>query len=196
MAVAHPHSRTHSAPQHKLTWWQWILMYPALGVALLGAIPTGVQLYKAFRYDTSYAEVPIAVRNNKLTEENLSCLNKAGTSLKLADNTTIQAAVCAKGDIWILSTAAGSHPHLSWVSRDEVLGRKQSGLFTGTAWASSGQRLAQNNARPLCVFKDASGKVIRRLVVSPGVCQDQQIDPFTGRINVVPAPCSCPPGSQ
>ena len=196
MTVAHPQSRSRPALQNSLKWWQWILMYPAFGVALLGAIPTAVQVYRAFWYDTSYAEVPMALRNQKLTEENLPCLQKSGTSLQLADNTMIQAAVCEKGDIWILSTTSDNRAHLSWVARDEVLGKKESGLLTGAAWASPGQLLAQNDARPLCVFKDRSGKIIRRLVVGQGVCQDQQIDPFTGRINVVPAPCACPPNAS
>ena len=171
MTVAHPQSRSRPALQNSLKWWQWILMYPAFGVALLGAIPTAVQVYKAFWYDTSYAEVPMALRNQKLTEENLQ---QGGKRLPGSDN----------------------RAHLSWVARDEVLGKKESGLLTGAAWASPGQLLAQNDARPLCVFKDRSGKIIRRLVVGQGVCQDQQIDPFTGRINVVPAPCACPPNAS
>jgi hypothetical protein len=195
MAVPKAKSHSNSSSPNSLNWWQWILMYPTLGVAVLGAMPTVVQGIKAISIGTTYSEVPIVERNATLFENNWKCLGKSGTTVQLADNTKIEVAVCDKGDIWIRSTTAESQGHVSWVTRDEVLGRKEARRIVTRGLAAPLQSFAQNSARPLCVFKDKSGKIVRRIVVAPGNCRDEQIDPYTGRITSVPADCSCPSGA-
>ena len=181
--------------QSRLTWWQWLLMYPALAVAVIGAIPTVVQGIEALRLDTSYGDVPIARRNVNLFDKNFKCLGKSGTAVKLDNNTQIEAAVCDSGDIWIRATTAGNQSKVSWVTAEQVLGKKQGGLLITPAFGAALQSLAQADAKPLCVFRDKSGKIVRRVMVAPGNCRDEQIDPATGRVTTVPAECSCPAGS-
>jgi hypothetical protein len=195
MTEAKTKSHSKLSSSSSLNWWQWILMYPTLGIAILGAIPTVVQGIRAFSIGTTYSEVPIVQRNATLFENNWKCLGKSGTTVQLADNTKIEVAVCERGDIWIRSTTAENQGHVSWVTRDEVLGKKQTKQVVTRGLGVSLQSLAQNTARPLCVFKDKSGKIIRRIVVAPGNCRDEQIDPYTGRITSVPADCTCPSGA-
>lgn len=195
MSIAHGKSKTKSIEQSRLAWWQWLLMYPALAVAVIGAIPTAVQGIQALRLDTSYGDVPIARRNVDLFDKNFKCLGKSGTAVKLGDNTQIEAAVCDSGDIWIRATTADNQSKVSWVTPEEILRRKHSGLLIGPAFGAALQSLAQADAKPLCVFRDRSGKIVKRVIVAPGNCRDEQIDPATGRVTTVPAQCNCPPGS-
>lgn len=195
MPTAHGKSKAKSTEQSRLAWWQWLLMYPALAVAAIGAIPTVVQGIEALRLDTSYGDVPIARRNVDLFDKNFKCLGKSGTAVKLGDNTQIEAAVCDNGDIWIRATTADNQSKVSWVTPEQVLGKNKSGLLFTPAFGAALQVLAQTDAKPLCVFRDKSGKIVRRVIVSPGNCRDEQIDPATGRVTTVPAECNCPPGS-
>jgi len=192
MTVADTKPSSNSSPHGPQKWWQWWVMYPSLGIAILGAIPTVVQGVRAISAGASYGNVPFVDRNNDLFAKNFDCLKRSGSSVELRNNTKIEAVVCDSGDIWVRVTTADSQSGISWIALADVVPKKTSGIFGNEAFAASLPMLAQAGAPPLCVFKDSSGKIVRRVVVSPGKCQDEQIDPNTGRITVVPAECSCP----
>ncbi len=170
------------------------MMYPTLVVAVLTAIPTVVQAVKAISIGTTWWSVPIAERTERIIDRNWECLGKSGTSVQLANNTKLEVAVCDTGDIWIRSTAAEakSDGHVSWITRDEILGKKQVGLLISTAFGASARLLAQNDAKPLCVFRDKSGKIIRKVIIAPGICRNELIDQYTGSVTTVPSDCTCP----
>ena len=57
-------------------WWQWILIYPSLLIAVLGAIPTLIEAAKAYRYDVPIFTSAAAEKQVKLWERNIDCLKK------------------------------------------------------------------------------------------------------------------------
>jgi hypothetical protein len=190
MAAAHDST---SSPQRPLAWWQWWFVYPTLGVALLTAIPTLVQGIQALRIGTSFSDVPFATQKAALFAKNFDCLRKSSTPVQLRDNTRVEAVVCDSGDIWIRVTTAANQSGITWVTPPEVIERGRSGMLVGPAFAAASSfQLAQSSSQVLCVFRDRSGRITRRVAVAPGKCQDEQIDPYSGRVTVVPADCSCP----
>jgi hypothetical protein len=182
-----PHSS--SRPQ---AWWQWWLMYPALGVAILGALPTAINGVQAVRLGLPYSDVPTANKNNDLFAKNFDCLKKTGPAVQLKDNTEVQAVICDSGDIWIRVTTADNQSGIIWISPADIAPRKHSGMLIGEAYGGSPGTQTAANGEVLCVFRDKSGRIIRKVSVAPGKCQDEQIDPYTGAVTVVAANCSCP----
>lgn len=181
----------HGSPRPQ-AWWQWWLMYPALGVAILGALPTAINGVQALRLGLPYSDVPNANKNNDLFAKNFECLKKTGPAVQLKDNTEVQAVICDSGDIWIRVTTADNQSGIIWISAADIAPRKHSGVLIGEAIGGlSGPQIAADS-EVLCVFRDRSGKIIRKVTVAPGKCQDEQIDPYTGAVTVVAANCSCP----
>lgn len=184
-----PSPRGSPKPQ---AWWQWWLMYPALGVAILGAIPTAINGVQALRLGLPYSDVPYATKKNDLFAKNFDCLKKTGPSVQLKDNTEVEAVICDSGDIWIRVTTADSQSGITWISPADIVPRRHSGMVIGEALGGSAPTLVAAETQVLCVFRDRSGKIIRKVAVAPGKCQDEQIDPYTGAVTVVAANCSCP----
>ncbi len=179
-------------PSKPQRWWQWWLMYPALGMAILGALPTAINGIQALRLGLPYDDVPHAIINNDLFAKNFDCLKKTGPSVQLRDNTEVQAVICDSGDIWIRVTTADRQSRIAWISPVDIGPRLHSGLIMGEALAAAMALPVAAEAQVLCVFKDKSGKIIRRVLIAPGKCQDEQIDPYTGAVSVAPGNCSCP----
>src|SRR5262249_13261154 len=157
----------------------------ALGVAILGSLPTVINGVQALRLGLPYSDVPAANKNNDLFAKNFDCLKKTGPAVQLKDNTEVQAVICDSGDIWIPVATADNQSGIIWISPADIAQRKRSGILIGEALGESpGSQIAADN-KVLCVFRDRSGKIIRKVAVAPSQCQDEQIDPYTGAVTVV-----------
>jgi hypothetical protein len=167
-------------------------MYPALGIAILGAVPTVINGLQALRLGLPYNDVPYATKNSDLFAKNFDCLKKTGPSVQLRDNTEVQAVICDSGDIWIRVTTADNQSRIAWISPADIAPRVHSSLIISDTLAAPIASPVAADAQVLCVFKDRSGKIVRKVAVAPGKCQDEQIDPYTGAVSVVAANCSCP----
>lgn len=56
-------------------WWQWFLIYPSLGVALLGYTPQLIKLAESYTMGVAYERVEEAKKSKRLFEKHLSgCL--------------------------------------------------------------------------------------------------------------------------
>jgi hypothetical protein len=86
-----------SKASDKLKWWQWLLMYPTLAVAILGAVPTVMQEIQAIKIGVSYNQVPYAISNDALFAKNVECFKQTGQTITLSDNTSVEAVVCQSG---------------------------------------------------------------------------------------------------
>jgi hypothetical protein len=168
-------------------------MYPALGVAVLGATPTVINGFQALHIGVSIDEVAHARKQNDLLMNNMDCLKKEGSSITLHDNTEIKAAICESGAIWILVTTVHDQKGFEWINPSDLIANKHAGIpLISKANAQSLPIILAANGRVLCVFKDKSGKVIRRITDGLGKCHDEQIDPYTGAVTTVVANCPCP----
>src|SRR5262245_56082372 len=94
-----------------------ILLYPALAIAAIGAIPQYLQVSKAVKLDLPVHEVDAAERENSLWEKNFECAaaDKDLLVTALADNTRIAARVCPSGDVLVKVTRVTGDESYRWV---------------------------------------------------------------------------------
>lgn len=172
-----------------LTWWQWILMYPALLIAVLGNVPTLINLWNADKLGVPVSDVQIAMEQNKLWNKNFECSRTLPTHWSEADDKGIKigVTVCPSKDV--LVTINGSiQPSYRWIGFSTFNQTQQiTNLLIPAAIAtefSSPIHFAQNNEKQtvLCQKKLSSTRIIRRVKKQDGQCFDQTINTATGKV--------------
>ncbi len=146
-----------------LAWWQWLLMYPGLAVAVLGAIPTVINGLQAIHLGVDWLDVGYAQK-----QYNLAMI------------------------IWVKQTTAHDKTGFQWIDPSTIVTETRASILVNEALADSLSVAQADNTRVLCVFKNSSGKIIRRMSDGPGRCHDEEINPYTGAVTSAPATCSCP----
>jgi hypothetical protein len=181
------------APQR---WWQWVLMYPTIAVALAGAIPQYYQWITAVAIGLPiFSDVGDAQQQEKTWERNVSCLrNIDHIKPSSSTNYSIDLVSCPTGDILVTLTPL-QNPDQQ-VSRWIIT----KVLFTQVADAASARpELAQVAATPaespdtvrVLDIKKQGANVVRRIQRSDNSCVDETIDAYTGRrLEQKPAPCA------
>lgn len=169
-------------------------MYPAFGIALIGAVPTVTQMIQALRIGVGYRDVPYATANNDMFIRNFDCLKYEGPSIKLPNNTVVQAVVCMTGDIWVRVTTPDNRGKIVWINPYDIVGRAQAGWYIGAALAAERPlRSVAADERVICVSRDRSGNIVRVLQIAPGNCRREKIDPYTGTVTTLDSvSCACP----
>jgi hypothetical protein len=178
-------------------WWQWVLMYPTIILALGGAIPQYYQWISAAALGLSpFADVGDAKQQERTWERNLTCLRSIDHIKPTSStNYSIDLVSCPTGDILVTLTPL-QNPDQQ-VSRWIVTKT----LFTQVADASPPPRieLAQVAAAPkenvdaarILDIRKQGADVVRRIQRPDNTCVDESIDAFTGRrLDQKPAPCS------
>jgi hypothetical protein len=178
-------------------WWQWALMYPALGIALIGAVPQYSEWAQA-----KWKGLPIngnvkgAQEQETAWERNLDCLRdidhiKPGSSTNYA----IDLVSCPSGDILVTVTPIQNpNQHVSrWIVTQNLLTQVAGSWFSTGAWAQgavAAPAAGPVQQRILDSRKDGS-VVTQRIQLSDNTCVDETIDVFTGRhTGRKQAPCS------
>lgn len=181
--------------QSKRPWWQWVLMYPTLAVAIVGAVPQYQQwvwaLVRGVPLDSDIGELK---GQDDAWTHNLDCLTRIEHIKPISETPYgIDLLTCPSGDI--LLTVTPLHSPSQKVSRWIITKQFFEGK-TRTAWISSAFAQAPPPAggaqseRVLDIRKQGS-QVIRRVQLSNGQCVDQTIDSYTGRhVSDKPAPCT------
>jgi hypothetical protein len=177
-------------------WWQWLLMYPTIAIALAGAVPQYYQWISAAALGLSpFGDVGSAQQQDKTWERNLSCLQGI-EHIKPASRTnySIDLVSCPTGDILVTLTPL-QNPDQQ-VSRWIVTKT----LFTQVAESSPPRvELAQATGTPpasadsarVLDIKKVGSNVVRRIERSDNTCVDETIDSYTGRrLDQKPAPCT------
>ena len=102
--------------------WQYFLLYPAVFGALIGAIPTGIDLYKSFKYGISVSDVAHAEKQKTLWIKNIRCVqNLTYHTVTTEDKATVQIGACQNGDVLIeLIPEDGGTQVAEWVSLDRA----------------------------------------------------------------------------
>ena len=174
-------------------WWQWLLMYPTLAIALAGAIPQYYLWAQALIIGVPSDEVNDAREQAKAWERNVDCLHDID-HIKPSARTayTIELVACPSGDILLTLTPLQNpdHPVSRWIVTRN--------LFTQVASQSAplAERPATTSsaaATPVRIvdIKTQGRVVIRRVQLSDNTCIDETIDAYTGRrLSQAPAPCT------
>lgn len=167
-------------------WWQWVLMYPTIALALVGAIPQYYQWATAAKIGVSPGDVKPAQEQELAWQRNLDCL-RAIDHIKpdSSTNYSIDLVSCPSGDILVTLTPL-HNPTLQisrWIVTRELFTAVAQSLFSIAAMAQNAGTQPQGSpaqARILDTKKEGS-VVTRRVQMSDGTCVDQTIDAYTGR---------------
>ena len=104
--------------------WQRVLMYPAVLGALIGAVPTGLDYYKAFVYDIDFQNVKHAEEQQRLWVKNFTCAqNISRHQVKTEKNILVQVGACANGDVLIEVVPPKGNRVLQWISLERLADR-------------------------------------------------------------------------
>lgn len=173
-------------PMPARTFWQWMLMYPTLLVALLGAFPTFRDMALAIYEDVSVSEVADGRRQSNLWSNNIACLRQPIAEHKTTpENFEIGAAVCPSGDVLVHIRSPEDKEFYRWIPFNPAPPNnwKMSALLIGEARAAEPPPLllAQAGARVICQRRSGGSEILRRIQVG-GACVDEYINISTGRL--------------
>lgn len=179
-------------------WWQRLILYPTAVGAILGAIPTGIDLYKAFAYDIEYSNVQHAEEQQRLWMKNFACAQSMSyQQVKTTEGITVQVGACTNGDVLIEVVPLNATKILEWISLDRLrtasvtsslslIGMAHAGPFKG----GGSIRLAQTGNGVVCQAMQGSSKIVR-VVRENGKCYREEIEVLKGKVvNRREVPCS------
>lgn len=179
-------------PQH---WWQWLLQYSALPIAILTTISglvgallaSGVTWPIAFLQGTKQAEV----EQLEAWGRNHDCLG-AEHNVKLTSQTSyaIDLQACPSGDLLIQLTPLHNPDRkvFRWVITRDMF--KPSAQFALSS-AAFAQGTPTTTTSTVLDIKRTGSTITRRVQLSDKSCTDEKIDGLTGRLlGQTKAPCT------
>ena len=123
MASKAVHAKATQSESKAQSWWQWFMIYPALGIALITALPDWIDRGRAYYNGVNAAKYSIAERQVALWKKNISCLGAPTIFHPTQTNAKVDATICKKsGDVFIQVEAFGRPKIIHWVELDEILG--------------------------------------------------------------------------
>ncbi len=173
-----------SSPHEPKRWWQWVLLYPALLVSVVAAVPTYIEAFRSAKIGVQYGESGNALKQADLWQRNLSCTSAPLDPLVTPNNTKVDATICKTGDVLVKVFTPGGDEFYRWVGVDSVVNSA-----TAYQWNHLGQAYAAG--LPLLIAKADGvkcqkllgiGKLLRRVEVSGKGCFDEVVNVFTGKV--------------
>jgi hypothetical protein len=180
---------------------QW-LKYPGLLVAILGCIPTLIELYLSIKTGVPLGQASEAARQRKLWLANQDCLvSVEPIEIPTDRSIKVTALVCpSSGDVLItkfirtsvptpeiVETPDSLEPISRWVENDIFQESAFIDLFFPVAIAASinnDQEENQISQSPivLCTKDLGGGKLLRQVQYPDGQCFNEVIDTYTGSV--------------
>lgn len=174
-------------------WWQWVLMYPTIIIALFAGLPQIYQWVSALGLGLSpFANVEDAKAQEKAWQRNINCLRSIDhVKPDSSTNYAIDLVSCPSGDILVTLTPLQnpSQQISRWIVTQSLFTEVASSLFVRPALAQSASTPLAKPERIIDIKKQGA-TVIRRVQLFGGTCVDETIDALTGRRSgQKPAPC-------
>ena len=178
-----------SKQDHQKRWWQWLIMYPTLLIAIAGAIPTALSYYKSWKIGVPVDKTQIALEQNKLWQKNYECSRSEFISIKNHYNIEVGTIICLSGDILIKVQPPDTKPIFWWVGLKTFKSDNQAAAINlwliGNAQAKEQITpivVAQNNSVVLCQKWLNDGRLLRRVEIQGTGCFDEIVNTYTGQI--------------
>src|SRR6266849_3569838 len=167
-------------------WWQWVLMYPTIVIALFGAVPQYYHWVEAASIGIPFSgNVRGAKEQEMAWERNTNCLHGIDhIRPSSSTNYSIDLVSCPSGDILLtLTPLQNPDQQVSrWIVTKALFSQVAQSFF-GTpalAQATGTQRAGPAPVRILDIKKEGA-TVIRRVQLSNNTCIEETIDAYTGR---------------
>ncbi len=176
--------------------WRDLLIPSGVLAALIGAVPSCIQLFQSLAMGVAMADVPISKHNEMLWARNNDCPVRT-KSVELTPDLNIAIGACEQtGDILVrVSRDKGGRVEMvRWI--ESIDGASRTALLDHLLSVSHAQtvatdrlRLAENDDGTVCNRNLGSGK-IRQRIRENGQCFDLVINIYTGKV-VSRSPAAC-----
>lgn len=190
-------------------WWQWVLLYPALGISMLSAAPDWIDKARATWSGVNSESLVDAKKQSELWRRNLTCAASPYSWYNNPSNVKVDATICDSGDIFVRASTPANGQFFKWIPLEEVVeapGTKGNSVvpsanaapatplplplrLTGNNGASGAITRVQYQSVVICQrFLDQ--RMLLRHVRTPQGCFDEIVDTFNGMITKrMPVPC-------
>lgn len=189
----------------KRRWWQRMFLYPTVVGAIIGAIPTGLDYYKAFVYDIEFGEVKHAEEQRRLWVKNFACAqNISYQQVKTSENILVQVGACPNGDVLIEVAPPNGQRIVEWISLDKLktASAVSSLSLVGQAYAAALTLPYPAHDAPRSSMPAKAGAVIKcqrmegqtqiiRIIQEGNACFREVIEVMKGKVvQRSPVPCT------
>jgi hypothetical protein len=184
--------------------WYTLIRVAVIAVPVVGATPTALNLYQAWKHGIPYSQVSHKLHQYDLWVKNGSC-NIEYKEISAARDAKVNIGACpSTGDISIQVSLTGGKSIFEWIDFNELqqMNTAQNYLtmpaFAAEVPASptpvAGTRVAEASSRVVCQGWESAAKLIR-IVNEGGRCFKETIAAFSGRAEArveVPCTTTCP----
>ena len=178
-----------TSDKNSLTWWQWILMYPTLIIAMLGSVPTMMNIFYSIKLDVPLDEVQIAKEQINLWNRNFECARTSPTHWSKVDENGVKVGVivCPSKDVLVSvnGNIQASYRWIGYSTFDPTQPVANVLMPAAVAAELPTQMLVGENTQEhtvLCQKKLSDHQILRRIKKPDGRCFDQTIDTATGKV--------------
>jgi hypothetical protein len=160
-------------------------------LAIVGAVPTAIDLYQAWVLGIKWGQVPFAVQQRELWEKNLMCATKPGQEIQTEQQIVVRIQACESGDVLVTAFPPGVDGRSVWMPAEGFQASASAfGLF-GAALAQDAPQTGQSTqirafsvqCQEWAEGGPSSGLLIR-IVTEGNVCFKEQVNIFTGAITL------------
>jgi hypothetical protein len=171
-----------SAPRQ---WWQWLLLYPTLGIALLTAVPEWIKLVEAWKSNLSADQLGQAEKQKEMWEKNLKCTTAPMEFFESPSKIKVDATICESGDVFIRVFAPDNKNAYYWVDIDGLLQTASYPGLVTSAQAASYPDIVKVQAPQTSVVmcqRFLDNRNLLRVLNVDGACFDEVVDTYTGQV--------------
>ena len=185
-------------------WWQWLLLYPTLAIALLTAAPEWLDKARALHAGTRAASYSEAERQGAIWRKNLACSAVPFAWYANPSNVRVDATICNSGDVYVRASTPDNQQYFKWIGLDDILKVPAAGgglipaadaapmspaIFTLAGERPRPTDVQFTNAVVVCQRVLDQRNILRHVRTEQG-CFDETIDTFNGTIvKRVQVPC-------
>jgi hypothetical protein len=167
--------------------WYTLIKVAVIAVPVIGATPTALNIYYAWRHGIPYSQVSHRLQQYDLWVKNGTCAIEY-SEINASKDAKVKIGACpTTGDISIQVSLAAGTSFFEWIDFDQLqhINTAQSVLLTPAlaAEASSalaGTRVAEAGSRVVCQGWESKTQLIR-IVNEGGRCFKETIAPYSGR---------------
>lgn len=164
----------------------------ALIVTIIGAIPTAITAYNAYRFGVPFSQVSERLAQYDLWVKNLDCKIDY-KAISTAQGTKIDAGACSKtGDIALKISTSDGKSSYQWIAYNELQKPGEPAASTGIFDILIGAARADEVSRPVQLAQGAlevvcqsliSPKELVRVVKEGGKCFKETMSPVRGSVD-------------
>lgn len=168
-----------ASPLTPKAWWQWIILYPTLAVAVVGAVPTFVELARSVSAGVPFGKSAQAKEQQDLWAKNLKCTEANYDGLTNQVNVYVDATICKSGDVLVRYVGPrDDQKSYRWVPVETFDKQKVAYNLIPSAHAQSTGNSSQRPREVLvCQWQPEPGIVVRRFRIEPAGSQPPNSNP-------------------